>query len=334
MAFGARIGVIAAAGEVLVSSSVEDLSVGSALGFTDGGCTSCKGFRDGGGYARCPSSSRRRRCREGPARVTGVTYAGTVQRDDGPTIEYDVVGDGPLVVFIHGLTSLRQSWDPITGLLAPDFTCVRMDLRGHGASSAAPEYSMQSLVGDARAVVEEVGLGEPAVVGHSLGASIAAVYAAAHGARTVVCVDQSLRFGEFAALVQARADDLRSPRTMEAVVSIDRALKLEPYADVEELERRVLAFPREVVLGIWDALLSTPPEQLTAIAEALLPRLSAPVLSLHGSPPPPDYESWLAGLTRGARIEIWEGAGHMLHLVHPERFAARIRPLLSDPAAP
>jgi pimeloyl-ACP methyl ester carboxylesterase len=120
---------------------------------------------------------------------------------------------------------------------------------------------------------------------------------------------------------------------MEAVVSIDRALKLEPYADVEELERRVLAFPREVVLGIWDALLTTPPEQLTAIAEAILPRLSAPLLSLHGSPPPPDYESWLAGLARGARIEIWEGAGHMLHLVYPDRFAARVRQLLSGPAA-
>jgi len=263
-----------------------------------------------------------------------LTHAGALQRDDGPTIAYDISGDGPPVVFIHGLTSFRQTWNPITTLLAPDFTCVRMDLRGHGASSAAQEYSMQSLVGDVSAVVEEVGLGEPAVVGHSLGASIAAVYAATHSARTVVCVDQSLRFGEFAALVQARADDLRSPRTMEAVVSIDRALKLEPYADVEELERRVLAFPREVVLGIWDALLTTPPEQLTAIAEALLPRLSAPLLSLHGSPPPPDYESWLAGLARGARIEIWEGAGHMLHLVHPERFAARVRPLLRDPAAP
>ncbi len=267
---------------------------------------------------------------------TGDTmmHTGTLQQGDGPTIAYDIAGDGPPVVFIHGLTSFRQTWNPITTLLAQDFTCVRIDLRGHGASSAATEYSMQSLVGDVRAVVEEVGLGEPAVVGHSLGASIATVYAAAHGARTVVCIDQSLRFGDFAVLVQARADDLRSPRTMEAVVSIDRALKLEPYADVEQLERRILAFPREVVLGIWDALLTTPPEQLTAIAEGLLPRISAPLLSLHGSPPPPDYESWLAGLARGARIEIWEGAGHMLHLVHPERFATRVRPLLRDPAAP
>jgi pimeloyl-ACP methyl ester carboxylesterase len=263
-----------------------------------------------------------------------LTHAGTLQRDDGPTIAYDIAGDGPPVVFIHGLTSFRQTWNPVTTLLAPDFTCVRMDLRGHGASSAAQEYSMQSLVGDVRAVVEEVGLGEACGRRSLPGCEYRRRLCGGAWRAHVVCVDQSLRFGEFAALVQARADDLRSPRTMEAVVSIDRALKLEPYADVEELERRVLAFPREVVLGIWDALLTTPPEQLTAIAEALLPRLSAPLLSLHGSPPPPDYESWLAGLARGARIEIWEGAGHMLHLIHPERFAARVRPLLTDPAAP
>ena len=121
---------------------------------------------------------------------------------------------------------------------------------------------------------------------------------------------------------------------MEAVLSIDHALELEPYTGVENIERRVLAFPREVVLGIWDALLSTPPEQLTAIAEAILPRIAAPLLSLHGSPPPPDYAAWLTGLARGARVEIWDGTGHMLHLVDPERFAARVRPLLADPPAP
>jgi pimeloyl-ACP methyl ester carboxylesterase len=266
--------------------------------------------------------------------VTGVTRGGTLQREDGSTIAYDVAGDGPLVVFVHGLTSLRQTWDPVTMLLAEEFTCVRLDLRGHGASSRASEYSMLSLVGDVRALVEEVALGEPAIVGHSLGASIAAVYAAAHGARAVICVEGSLRFGEFAALVQAHAEDLRSQRTMQAVMSIDRALELEPYTGVENIERRVLAFPREVVLGIWEALLTTPPEQLTAIAEAILPRIAAPLLSLHGSPPPPDYATWLTGLTRGARVETWDGTGHMLHLVDPQRFVVRVRPLLADTPAP
>ncbi len=90
----------------------------------------------------------------------------------------------------------------------------------------------------------------------------------------------------------------------------------------------MLAFRRDVVLGIWHALLTTAPEDLTATAEAVLPRVTAPLLSLHGSAPPGDYEAWLTRLVPRARIEVWEGSGHMLHLVDPERFVARVRPVL------
>lgn len=46
----------------------------------------------------------------------------------------------------------------------------------------------------------------------------------------------SLRFGEFAGLVQAHADDLRSRRTMKDLLAIDRALKLRAYTRVENIE--------------------------------------------------------------------------------------------------
>ena len=260
--------------------------------------------------------------------------AATVSRDGGPTIAYDVVGAGPLVVFVHGLTSARVSWEPVTALLEREFTCVRVDLRGHGDSSLAAEYTTPSLVSDVHSVVEKLDVGEPAVVGHSLGATIAAVYAAPHPARALVCVDTSLRFGDFAQLVQRHANVLRSDRTMTAVLEIEHQLGLEPYAGIEDMKRRVLAFPREVLLGIWHALLATPPEQLTAIAETILPRITAPLLALHGSPPAPDYQAWLTRLVPTARLEVWAGAGHMLHLVEPQRFASRIHPLLADPLRP
>lgn len=260
-----------------------------------------------------------------------MTRAAFVRRDDGPSIAYDVVGAGPLVVFVHGLTSSRVSWEPVTALLARQFTCVRVDLRGHGESSTASEYSTLSLVSDVRSVVEKLDVGEPAVVGHSLGATVAAVYAAVHPARAVICVDSSLRFGDFAQLVQRHANMLRSDRTMEAVLAIDHELGLEPYAGTKDMERRVLTFPREVLLGIWQALLTTPPEQLTAIAETILPRITAPLLALHGSPPAPDYQAWLTRLVPTGHLEVWAGTGHMLHLVEPQRFASRIQPLLADP---
>jgi len=254
----------------------------------------------------------------------------TARSPDGTTIAYDVTGEGPPAVFVHGMTSSRASWDPVTARLRDGLTCVRVDLRGHGESSRAAEYSTPSLVGDVRAVVEELELARPALVGHSLGATVAAVYAALHEVRAVVCVDPpSLRFGDFATLVQPYAQALRGDHTMETVVSIEHRLQLEPYAGIDAMEVRISSFPREVVLGIWEALLSTPPEQLTATAEALLPRIDAPLLSLHGSPPAADYEAWLTRLVPGARVEVWEGTGHMLHLVEPERFARRVRSAIS-----
>jgi pimeloyl-ACP methyl ester carboxylesterase len=119
---------------------------------------------------------------------------------------------------------------------------------------------------------------------------------------------------------------------MEAVWSIERALKLEPHDGLTDMERRVLRFPRDVVLGIWDSALTTPPEQLTAIAEAVLARITVPLLALHGSSPSADYEAWLTRVVPSARLEVWDGSGHLLHLVDPERFAARIRPMLGPPA--
>ncbi|HYF25058.1 MAG TPA: alpha/beta hydrolase [Baekduia sp.] len=253
-----------------------------------------------------------------------------LRRDDGTTIAYDVAGDGPPVVFLHGLTSARGSWDPVTELLTAQLTCIRVDLRGHGASSPAEDYALPAVIADVRAVVEEVAAGEPAVVGHSYGATVAALYAAAYGARAVVTVDGSLRFGDVAVLVAPHADALRSERTMEAVMAVERALDLRGHPDLAAIQRRVLAFPREVVLGVWGPLLDRPPAELTATAEAVLRHLRAPLLALHGPPPPADYASWLTGLVPSATVEVWDGAGHMLHLAEPERFAARVRAFLAQ----
>lgn len=253
--------------------------------------------------------------------------AGVIRHSDGTAIAYDVAGDGPAVVFLHGMANRRQAWDPVTALLASSFMCVRLDFRGHGESSAAPDYGMASLVSDVRAVIEELSLGAPALVGHSLGGSVAAVYAAGHDARAVVCVDQSLRFGEFAERIQPLARQLRGERTMEAVMEFERGLQIEPYP-VADLERRIIAFAPEVVLGIWAAALDTPPRQLTELSEALLPQITGPLLCLHGSSVPEDYPAWLAALAPSALVEVWDGAGHMLHLVDPERFAARVTEFL------
>jgi pimeloyl-ACP methyl ester carboxylesterase len=66
-------------------------------------------------------------------------------------------------------------------------------------------------------------------------------------------------------------------------------------------------------------MLTTPPEQLTAMSEAFLPNITAPLLSLHGTKPPADYWTWLTRLVPTAVIEVWDGMGHFMHLVEPSR---------------
>jgi pimeloyl-ACP methyl ester carboxylesterase len=260
------------------------------------------------------------------ARIAGVSV-GEVRASDGTTIIYDVLGGGRPLMFVHGLASRRQAWDPITDELATEFLCIRVDLRGHGASSPAPAYSLPSLVGDVRAVVEQLALGEPPlIVGNSLGGMVAAVYAAVFPTRGVIVVDQLLRWGDFATLIAPFAERLRGEACMEAVLEIERILGVD-FSPGDEFERRVRAFSPEVVRGVWDAVLSVPAPELTARAEALLPNITAPLVSLHGGPPPGDYDGWLRGLVRNAVTEIWDGAGHLLHLTERERFVARVRAL-------
>jgi pimeloyl-ACP methyl ester carboxylesterase len=251
-----------------------------------------------------------------------------VGRPDGVTIAYDVVGEGPPVLFLHGLTNRRQGWGPVTDLLVGDFTCLRIDLRGHGDSSPASDYGIGALVGDVRAVADEFGVEAPAIVGHSLGATVAVVCAALNPVRAVVCVDQTLRFGDFASFLQSHERAVRA-NTAESLIEIEHQLGLGPYEDVAALESRVRGFPSEVVLGIWERALTTPPDQLTALSEGLLAQIKAPLLSLHGSRPPEDYEPWLKGLVPTAEIEVWDGMGHLLHLVDAPQFAARVTEFVS-----
>jgi aminoacrylate hydrolase len=83
-------------------------------------------------------------------------------------------------VLVHGLGGTSAGiWRHLADDLAGEFTVVTFDLRGTGSSARpAGPYSLDDLVGDLRSVVQGLALERPALVGHSLGGSIALAYAA------------------------------------------------------------------------------------------------------------------------------------------------------------
>ncbi len=101
---------------------------------------------------------------------------------DGVGIEYEVTGDGPPVVLLHGFPDSGRLWrHQVPALSAAGFKVIVPDLRGYGRSDKPPEpedYAMRLLVGDVLAVMSAAGAQSARVVGHDWGAAIAWVLAA------------------------------------------------------------------------------------------------------------------------------------------------------------
>ena len=95
--------------------------------------------------------------------------------------DYGQSDDRPPLVLLHGLTFDRSLWRPALAELCridPGRRVLALDLPGHGESPGWPSYDVESVAQGVHRAVEEAGLQSPVVVGHSIAAVIATVYAA------------------------------------------------------------------------------------------------------------------------------------------------------------
>lgn len=89
----------------------------------------------------------------------------------------DYGGDGTPLLVLPGITSPAVTWDFVVRGLVGAFRPVVLDLRGRGLSGLGPAYGLEDYAADAEAVVGQLGLDDVVVLGHSLGARVAAVLA-------------------------------------------------------------------------------------------------------------------------------------------------------------
>jgi len=95
---------------------------------------------------------------------------------NGVKIHYASIGEGPLVVMIHGWPDYWFTWHHQMAALSDSFRVVAMDTRGYNLSDK-PEgdenYRFPQLVGDVMAVIRDCGAEKATVVGHDWGGAIA-----------------------------------------------------------------------------------------------------------------------------------------------------------------
>lgn len=89
-------------------------------------------------------------------------------------IAYTDVGEGPVVLLLHGDTLDRRIWAPVIDDLAREYRVIAPDTRGHGQSpDTRGSFSYEDFADDWRIMIDELDLGPVAVVGHSGGGATA-----------------------------------------------------------------------------------------------------------------------------------------------------------------
>jgi pimeloyl-ACP methyl ester carboxylesterase len=96
--------------------------------------------------------------------------------NDGVKIHYAKLGEGPLVVMVHGFPDFWYTWRDQMAALSSDYEVVALDLRGYNQSDkpeGVESYAMPLLVSDVAAVIRHRGRESAIVVGHDWGGAVA-----------------------------------------------------------------------------------------------------------------------------------------------------------------
>ena len=84
---------------------------------------------------------------------------------------YRTGGSKPSMVLLHGVTDDGLCWSPVAEMLSNQFDVVMVDLRGHGKSKAPDDgYTLSVMAGEVVALINELKLDHPIIMGHSMGA--------------------------------------------------------------------------------------------------------------------------------------------------------------------
>ena len=266
------------------------------------------------------------------------TITHRVHGGGGLELRVDETGnpDGRPILFIHGFSQCRLCWRSqldASSPLADRFRLVAMDNRGHGDSEKHPDVYGESKLwaDDVAAVIEELHLDQPVLVGWSYGGVIIADYLSTHGEDAIAgtnWVGAVFKLGEpvmpfldprFVALVPGffSTDAVESVAALSAFMRL--AVQDEPTP--EDLYYG-LGYNTAVPPHVRQALFSR-----TLDHTDVLRSITKPALVTHGAQDAVVYTSSaeaIAATIPGAELSVYDGIGHAPFSEAPERFNAEL----------
>jgi len=255
-------------------------------------------------------------------------------------------GDGPAVMFIHGLTSSHRNWVHLIQKLDTDHRVVAPDLFGHGASDKLMgDYSLGAHAATLRDLLDRLDIDQVTLVGHSFGGGIAMqfcylfperverlVLVASGGlGRSVSPLLRAATLPGAGVLLPLIASGWVRGRA-EAAGRILSSTGWRASSDTTEIWRGFTSLAdadtRRAFLATTRGVID--PGGQTVTAHDHLPMaIQVPTLVVWGTKDrmiPAWHATTAHEVIANSRVVLFEGAGHFPHLDQPERFAQ----LLSD----
>lgn len=252
-------------------------------------------------------------------------------------------GNGVPVVLAHGITDSGLCWPRVAPELAREFDVITYDARGHGHSETPRSpFSSVEQADDLAGLIVALGLEQPILVGHSMGASTVSVAAARHPdlMRAIVLEDPPWR-------------ETAGPQVRSAIAGYQQRLREYQAMNLEEL----IAFGRqnrpgwhEMEFAPWaEAKLLCRVETLALMTglgpawQEIAAQIQCPTLLLTGDPEAqaaaglgaivtPATAQEALGLLRKGRVAHIAGAGHNIRREAFEGYMAAVLPFLREQA--
>jgi N-formylmaleamate deformylase len=243
----------------------------------------------------------------------------------------DYGGDRVPLVMLPGITSPAVTMDFVARDLTDLVRPIVLDVRGRGLSDDGDRYDLEAYADDTEAVVTGLSLDRPVLLGHSMGARIAAVTAAraAVPLRGAVLVDPPMSGpgrGPYPTTLPAFLGQLAEARAGTTADEVARAWPRWPRRE-QELRARWLASCSE------EAVVATHRGFETEDFFDTWPAVPAPVVLVHGadSPVVPAAGAQEARQANpGAELIEVPSAGHMVFWDNPDAALQTVRKALTS----
>jgi pimeloyl-ACP methyl ester carboxylesterase len=292
---------------------------------------------------------------EGPWRHRSVSAGGT-------RFHVAELGDGPLVLLVHGFPQFWWTWrNQLESLAAAGYRAAAIDLRGYGGSDKPPRgYDLVTLAGDVAGLVRSLGEANATVIGHDWGGLLAwtmGVYYPKVVQRLVaVSAAHPLRLGH-SLLTDVRGQGWAVRHVLgfqlpiapeKRLVKNDAALVGEllhewsgpdwPSEETEHLYRSAFQIPGVAHCALeyhrWTIRSLLRPDGIRYASRMRAP-IRVPVLHLHGALDSTVLPRSAQGSGRYVeapyRWKLIEGAGHFPHEERPASFDEELMGWLADP---